>query len=340
MHKNIDFNKVFIIAELSANHNNDLSLAKQTILEIAKSGANAVKVQTFTADSFTLDIDNEFFGAKKTGLWKGMKPYDLFKNAALPYQWHSVLKNLAEENGLIFFSSPFDFESVDFLEKLNIPIYKIASLEINDIDLIKYVAKTGKPIILSTGVAELNDIELAINTIRSVNPNIQISLLKCTSEYPAKFIDANLLTIRNMKETFGLNIGVSDHTPGSTVPIVSVALGAKIVEKHFILNRNSGGLDAPFSLEPQEFKDMVKSIREAESSLGKVKYSISNELKLKRRSLFFVKDIKAGQIIKHSDIKSLRPGNGIEPKELDNIIGMKATVDILRGTPVKWNYLK
>jgi len=340
MNNSIDFNKVFIIAELSANHNNDLNLAKQTILEIAKSGANAVKVQTFTAESFTLDIDNEFFGAKKSGLWKGLKPYDLFKTAALPYEWHSVLKNLAEENGLIFFSSPFDFESVDFLEKLNIPIYKIASLEINDIDLIKYVAQTGKPIILSTGVAELNDIELAIKTIRSINPNIQISLLKCTSEYPAKFIDANLLTISNMKETFGLTIGVSDHTPGSTVPIVSVALGAKIVEKHFILNRNSGGLDAAFSLEPQEFTNMVKSIREAESSLGQVKYSISSELKLKRRSLFFVNDIKTGQIIKHSDIKSLRPGYGIEPKEFDNIIGMKASVDILRGTPVKWDYLK
>jgi pseudaminic acid synthase len=337
---NIDFNKVFIIAELSANHNNDLNLAKQTILEIAKTGANAVKVQTFTADSLTLNIDNDFFGPKKSGLWKGLKPYDLFKTAALPYQWHSELKNLAEENGLIFFSSPFDIESVDFLEKLSIPIYKIASLEINDIELIKYVAQTGKPIILSTGVAELNDIELAINTIKSINPNIQISLLKCTSEYPAKFIDANLVTIKNMKETFGLTIGVSDHTPGSTVPIVSVALGAKIVEKHFTLNRNSGGLDAAFSLEPQEFKDMVTSIREAESSLGQVKYSISNEHKLKRRSLFFVKDIKAGQIIKSSDIKSLRPGNGLEPKELNNIIGMKTSVDILKGTPVNWNYLK
>jgi len=330
--------KVFIIAELSANHNNDLNLALDTITAIAASGADAVKVQTFKPSSLTLDVDNIYFGAKKDGLWKGFRPYELFESACLPYEWHSVLKGHAENLGLIFFSTPFDIDDVDFLEELNIPIYKIASLEINHVELIKYVAKKNKPIILSTGVGNLADINLAVDSIRSVNANAEIYLLKCTSEYPAQFKDANLLTIKNMKNTFNLTIGVSDHTLGATVPIVAVSLGARIVEKHFILDRSIGGLDSAFSMEPQEFKKMVLSIREAEECLGSITYDVKPELKLKRRSLFFVNNLAKGQVIQKSDIKVVRPGYGLEPIYLDCLIGSTAKINIEKGTPVSWTH--
>jgi len=340
MNNIFDFKQVFIIAELSANHNNSLEIAIDSVKAIAKSGANAVKVQTFKPESLTLDVDNEFFGPKKSGLWKGLKPYDLFSDAALPYDWHSILKKTANDLGLIFFSTPFDKESVDFLEKLDVPMYKIASLEINDLDLIKYVAKKNKPIILSGGVADLADIQLAIEAILGVNKNIDISLLKCTSEYPADFIDANLVTIKNMIDTFGVRVGVSDHTLGLTVPLISVAFGAKIIEKHFILNKSQGGADAAFSMEPNEFTDMVSRVREAELAIGQVKYSVTNDQKLKRRSLFFIENLSKDDIITHSNVKSIRPGNGIEPKHLDKIIGMKVTKNIKKGTPVSWQLIK
>ena len=340
MNNIISDKKVFIIAELSANHNNDLDIALNTITAVADSGADAVKVQTFKPTSISLDVDNNYFGPKKDGLWKGIRPFDLYKSASLPYDWHLILKQHAENLGLIFFSTPFDKGDVDFLEEINIPLYKIASLEINDIELIKYVAEKNKPMILSTGVGDLSDINLAINSIRSINSKAEIYLLKCTSEYPSKFKDANLLTIKNMMETFDLTIGVSDHTPGSTVPIVSVALGAKIVEKHFILSRSLGGVDSSFSMEPSEFTQMVSSIREAEASLGIVNYDVKPELKLKRRSLFFVNDLECNQIIKKSDIKSLRPGYGLEPVHLENIIGARVTKEVNKGTPVNWDHIK
>ena len=261
MNNILNTKQVFIIAELSANHNNSLETAIDTIKAIAKSGANAVKVQTFKPESLTLDVDNEFFGPKKSGPWKGIKPYDLFSKASLPYEWHSVLKKTANDLGLVFFSTPFDIESVDFLEELEVPMYKIASLEINDLGLLKYVAKKNKPIILSAGVADLADIQQAIEAIHSVNKNIDISILKCTTEYPANFKDANLVTIKNMIDTFGIRIGISDHTLGLTVPLISVAFGAKIIEKHFILNKSLGGVDASFSMEPLEFTEMVNRVR-------------------------------------------------------------------------------
>jgi len=325
--------KVYIIAELSANHNNDYDLAVKTIEAMAASGADAVKVQTYTPDSLTLDVNNEFFGPRKEGLWKGRRPYELFQEASMPYDWQPKLKAIASDLGLEFFSSPFDLKGVDFLEnEVGVPRYKIASLEITDIPLIEYTASQGKPIIISTGVAELSDIELAVQTCRKAGNN-DITLLKCTSEYPAPFEMANLRTIPNLKETFNVKVGVSDHTMGSTVPIVAVALGATVVEKHFILDRSLGGPDSGFSMEPREFSEMVKGVREAEKSLGKVSYEVTEKSKLRRRSLFVVKDIKAGEVITEEHVKSVRPGHGMHPKNLDKTLNKVASKDYKEGEP-------
>lgn len=313
----------FIIAELSANHNNDFDIAAKTIKAMAESGADAVKIQTYTADSLALDVDNEYFGPKKEGLWKGIRPYDLYKEASMPYEWQPKLKKIAEDLGLVFFSSPFDLEGVDFLESINCPIYKIASFEITDIALIEYAASKGKPMIISTGVAEIEDIQLAVDTCRKVG-NTDITLLKCTSQYPAQISDANLATIPDMKNRFGVKVGVSDHTLGSVVPIVAVSLGAIVVEKHFILDRSMGGPDSSFSMEPKEFKDTVEKIRSVEKSLGTVNYMVSENDKMKRRSLFVVKDIEEGEVFTTENIRSIRPGFGLHPKYLDEIIGKKA----------------
>ncbi|WP_018479672.1 pseudaminic acid synthase [Pontibacter roseus] len=326
-------NKVFIIAELSANHNNDFSLAVKTIEEIAKTGADAVKIQTYTADSLTLNVDNEHFGPLKEGLWKGTRLYDLYTQASMPYEWQPKLKKIAEDLGLVFFSSPFDKEGVDFLESMDVPLYKIASFEITDIPLIKYVASKGKPVIISTGVAEIKDIELALEACKSVG-NENITLLKCTSEYPAPIEGANLLTIPNLKQKFGVNVGVSDHTMGSIVPTVAVALGATVVEKHLILDRNLGGPDSSFSMEPQEFAEMVKAVRSTEAALGKVTYEVSEKNKLKRRSLFATKDILAGEPFTSENVKSVRPGHGLAPKHYTEIIGQKVNRNVKAGTPI------
>lgn len=329
-------NKVFIIAELSANHNNDFNIAVKTIQEIANSGADAVKIQTYTADSLTLDVDSKLFMGKKGGLWEGRRLYDIYKEGSLPYEWQPRLKKIAEELGLVFFSSPFDKAGVDFLQKMNVPIYKIASFEITDIPLIEYIASKGKPMIISTGVANLGDIELAVNTCKKAG-NHDITLLKCTSEYPAPVEKANLLTIPNLRDTFGVKVGVSDHTMGSIVPVVSVALGATVVEKHFILNRNQGGPDAGFSLEPKEFSEMVTAVREAEKSLGTISYHVTEENKLRRRSLFVSEDLKAGELLSEKNIKSVRPGHGLPPSMLNEILGSKAAIDIPKGTPLTWD---
>ncbi len=323
-------NKTFIIAELSANHNNDYDLALRTIQAIADSGADAVKIQTYTADSLAIDVDNEFFGPKKEGLWKGIRPYDLYSEGAMPYEWQPKLKEFAEGLGLIFFSSPFDFHGVDFLESMNIPMYKIASFEINDIPLIRYVAQKGKPIIISTGVGDIDDIELALETCYKEN-NADISLLKCTSQYPARPEDANLLTIPDMISRFKVKVGVSDHTMGDVVPITSVALGAEIVEKHFILDRRLGGPDSSFSMEPHEFKIMVERIRETEKVMGKVCYDVSEKDKLKRRSIFVIKDVKKGEIATKDNIGSRRPGNSLAPKYWDEVEGLTFLVDKKKG---------
>lgn len=328
--------KTFIVAELSANHNNDFDLAVKTIQAMAESGADAVKLQTYKPESLTLNLNTGFFAPRTEGLWKGYTPWDLYSETAMPYEWQPKLKAIAEELGLVFFSSPFDKEGVDFLESIGNPIYKIASPEITDIPLIEYAASKGKPIIISTGLAEIEDIELALETCRKVG-NHQISLLKCTSQYPATIEQANLKTIPDMKKRFGVEIGVSDHTMGSMVPIVAVSLGATIVEKHFILDRKLGGPDSVFSMEPHEFKEMVNSVRKAESSLGIIDYSVSEKDKNRRRSLFVVKDIQAGETFTDDNVKSIRPGFGIHPKSLKRIVRKTSQFDIKKGTPLLYN---
>ena len=324
--------KTFIIAELSANHNNDFNLAVKTIEAMAEAGADAVKVQTYTADSLTLNVDNEYFGPRKEGLWKGWRPYDLFQQAMMPYEWQPKLQKIAEDLGLVFFSSPFDKEGADFLERMNVPMYKVASLEINDLPLIRHIAKKGKPILFSTGAAEFSDIEKVVKIGKEFG--IEVALLKCTSEYPASFADANLLTIPSMRQNFQVTIGVSDHTPGATVPVVAVALGAQIVEKHFILSRDLGGPDSAFSMEPKEFQSMVQQIREAEKSLGSIDYTLKDKDRLRRRSLFASCSIRKGEIFTYENVRSVRPGHGLSPDFIDQLIGKVARKDIQKGTPI------
>jgi pseudaminic acid synthase len=322
--------KTYIIAELSANHNHDLDLAAKTIEAMAKSGADAVKIQTYTPDSLVMDVDNEYFGPIKSGLWKGIKRYDLYKEGTLPYEWQPKLQKIAMELGLDFFSTPFDLEGVDFLESMNIPIYKIASFEINDIPLIRYVAKKKKPMIISTGVADLNDIQLALDTCHK-EENSDISLLKCTSEYPATYEQANLLTIPDMKKRFGVKVGVSDHTMGNLVSVVAVSMGAEIVEKHFTLSRSNGGPDSAFSMEPQEFKEMVDKIRDVEKIIGNVTYDITDHERNKRRSLYAKEDIYKGEVFSNKNVGSFRPGFGLSPQYWDAIIGKTCEREIKKG---------
>ncbi|MFN3138300.1 MAG: pseudaminic acid synthase [Allomuricauda sp.] len=331
-------NGVFIIAELSANHNNDLDLAVRTIEAAAKSGADAIKVQTYTADSLTLNVNNDIFGPRKDGLWKGRTLYELFTEGSLPYEWHPVLKEKTEELGMIFFSSPFDKAGVDFLESLDVQLYKIASPEITDIPLIEYVASKNKPVIISTGMASLADIELAVNTCRKMG-NEDITLLKCTSEYPAVPDMANLKTIPNLKTTFNVKVGLSDHTMGATVPIVSVALGARVIEKHFIMDRGLGGVDSAFSMNPDEFKEMVSAVRDAEKCLGEIDYSLTERNKLRRRSLFLSKDVKAGDLVTEENLRSVRPGYGLHPKYLNDVLGRKLNNSYNAGTALTWAML-
>ncbi len=329
---------VFIIAELSANHNNDFDIAVKTIEKIAKSGADAVKVQTYKPQSLTIDLNSGYFAPRSNGPWKGYTPWNLYKVASMPYEWQPKLKKIAEKLGLVFFSSPFDKESVDFLESIKVPMYKIASFEINDIPLIEYCASKKKPMIISTGVADIKDIELAISVCRKAGNN-DITLLKCTSDYPSKISDANLLTIPDMQKRFGVKIGLSDHTMGSIVPIVATSLGASVVEKHYILNRKAGGPDSSFSMEPSEFKEMVDKIRDVEKCLGKVDYKVLKKNKYRRRSLFVVKDIKKGDKFSFENIRSIRPGYGLHPKHYNEVLGKTTNRNLKKGTPVSWKII-
>lgn len=324
--------KVFIIAELSANHNNDFDLAVKTLEAMAISGADAVKIQTYKPESLTLNLDSGYFAPRMEGLWKGYTPWKLYTEAAMPYEWQPRLKLIAQELGLEFFSSPFDMKAVDLLEQLNVPRYKIASFEITDIPLIKYTASKGKPMIISTGVAELEDIQLALEACKSVG-NHDITLLKCTSEYPATIDKANLLTIPDMRDRFGVKVGVSDHTMGSLIPTIAVSLGSVVVEKHFILNRRLGGPDAAFSMEPHEFKEMVHAVRQTETAMGGITYDVSEKDKNRRRSLFVVKDIRVGELITEENVRSIRPGFGMHPKELQKWLGKSSPKDLQIGTP-------
>ena len=334
-------NKVFIIAELSANHNGSLEKAIETIRAAKRAGADAIKLQTYTADTITIDSKKKDFIINNGSIWDGKNFYELYQEAHTPWDWHQKLFEVAKEEGLICFSSPFDFTAVDFLEKLNVPFYKIASFEITDTPLIKYVASKGKPIILSTGIAHERDIELALSTIRNMGNN-EIALLKCTSSYPAPMEEANLIMIQDIKERFNVIPGLSDHTLGFTAPMVAVSLGAKLIEKHLILDKKNGGLDASFSLDENEFKEMVLHVRNAEKTLGVVNYELTEKQKKGRkfsRSLYVITDVKKGDKVSPDNVKSIRPGFGMHPKNLPKIIGKVFTKNLLLGTALKESHI-
>ncbi len=332
----------FIIAELSANHNGDINIAIETIKAAKKAGADAIKLQTYTPDTLTINCDNDFFKINSGTLWDGKTLYELYGEAYTPWEWHDKLFKVAKQEGLICFSSPFDRTAVDFLEEFNVPAYKIASFEIQDIPLIEYTASKGKPIIISTGIAEEEDIELAVDTCRKAGNN-DIVLLKCTSSYPAPLELANLNTIPDMKKRFNVQVGFSDHTYGSLAPTVATTLGAKVIEKHFILDKSIGGPDADFSLDVEEFTELVNKVRDTEKLLGKVSYEISEKVKNNRkfaRSLFVVKDVKKGDVLSKENIRSIRPGYGLHPKYYNEILGKVFSKDIERGTPLMNNHLQ
>jgi pseudaminic acid synthase len=334
--------RVFIIAELSANHNGSLETAIETIRAAKRAGADAIKLQTYTADTITLDSDKEDFIVKGGTAWDGKTLYELYQEAYTPWEWHEILFKTAEEEGLICFSSPFDKTAVDFLEELNTPAYKIASFEITDIPLIEYAASKGKPMIFSTGIAGLEDIELALDAARRMG-NHDIALLKCTSSYPAPIEEANMVMIPDFKKRFGVVPGLSDHTLGSTVPVVATTLGARIIEKHFILDHSIGGPDASFSLDEAEFSAMVQAVREAEQALGEVSYELTEKQKNGRdfsRSLYVVKDIQKGETITEENVRSIRPGFGMHPKELTNIVGKKVKYSLETGDRVKNHFIR
>ena len=325
--------KIFIIAELSANHNGSLDTALETIRAAKRAGADCIKLQTYTAETITIDSRKDDFLIKGT-IWEGRNLHELYQEAYTPWEWHKALFEEAKNQGLICFSSPFDTTAVDFLESLNVPAYKIASFEITDIPLIEYVASKGKPIILSTGIAEIEDIELAIDACKRMG-NHDIALLKCTSSYPAPIEEANMIMVQDLATRFGVISGLSDHTMGATVPVVATCFGAKIIEKHFILDREIGGPDASFSMNEEEFTAMVKAIREAEKAIGVVDYTLTEKQAKGKdfsRSLYVVQDIKAGEIITKENVSSIRPGFGLHPKYYNEILGKKAIVDIEKGS--------
>ena len=324
---------VFIIAELSANHNGSIETAIETVKAAKRAGANCIKLQTFTADTITLDSKKEDFKISQGTLWDGQYLHDLYKTTSLPWEWHKQIMEIAKEEGLICFSSPFDPTSVDFLESLNVPAYKVASFEITDIPLIKYVASKGKPIIISTGIAQEKDILLAVETCKKAG-NHQIALLKCISSYPAPIDEANLIMIKDLAHKYDCITGLSDHTMGSTAAIVATALGAKIIEKHFILDRSIGGPDSSFSMNEQEFKIMVKSIRDAEKAIGIIDYNLSDkQLKGKEfsRSLYIIEDVKKGELVTEKNVRSIRPGFGLHPKYFNDVLGKRFIKNIEKG---------
>lgn len=332
----------FIIAEMSGNHNQSLERALEIVDAAAQAGVNALKLQTYTADTMTLDIkEGEFFIKDKDSLWSGISLYDLYKKAYTPWEWHEPIFKRCRERGIIAFSTPFDFTAVDFLEDLDVPFYKIASFENIDLPLIRKVAKTGKPIIASTGmttVAELSDL---VSTAKENGCN-DLTLLKCTSSYPATPEGTNLLTIPHMKELFQCNVGLSDHTLGIGAAVASIALGATVIEKHFTLSRAEGGVDAAFSLEPTEMAQLVKECNNAYEALGQISYEMQEQEKKSlqfRRSLYFVEDMKAGDVITEKNVRSIRPGFGLIPKYYDVVIGKEVKCDVKRGTGLKWDMI-
>ncbi|MGJ4733859.1 pseudaminic acid synthase [Leptospira levettii] len=334
--------KPFIIAEMSGNHNQSLERALEIVDSAASSGVAAIKIQTYTADTLTIDkSDGEFFISDPKSLWKGTSLYELYKKAYTPWEWHKAIFEHANKKGVLCFSSPFDFTAVDFLESLNAPAYKIASFENNDLPLIRKVASTKKPIIISTGMATIAEIAEAVDAVRSVG-NEKLTLLKCTSTYPASPENTNILSIPAMRDMFRCEVGLSDHTMGIGVAVASVALGATVIEKHFTLRRADGGVDSTFSLEPEEMKALVVESERAWLSLGSVKLERSKAEEksiIFKRSLYVVKDVKKGETFTSESVRSIRPGYGIPPKYIDIIIGSKAMYDIPRGTAVSWDMI-
>jgi pseudaminic acid synthase len=336
----LDDRKPYIVAELSANHKQQKSIALDSIRAAAGCGVDAIKVQTYTPDTLTIDCDNEYFQIRQGTVWDGRTLYDLYREAFTPWEWHPELKQCAEEHGLDFFSSPFDPAAVDLLSRLGVSAYKIASFEINDFELIDCVCSQGKPVMLSTGVASLAEIAAAVELCRS--RGVEPILLHCASSYPAQPSQMNLAMIVNLRSTFGVRVGLSDHSEGIAVAVAAVALGATVIEKHFILDKSIGGPDVAFSIEPREFRAMVEAIRIAEQSIGRVDYRLSEEqLKSRKfmRSLFVVKDVKAGEEFTRQNVRSIRPGDGLAPVNLGEVIGRRATTSILRGTPLSWKLI-
>lgn len=330
-----------IIAELSCNHQQDFQKAKDTIKAIAETGADAVKLQTYTPETITFNGKSDNFRING-GLWNGKSLYELYQEAYTPWEWHTDLFEYARKLGLICFSSPFDYSAVDLLESLDTPAYKVASLEITDIPLIEYIAQKGKPVILSTGIANMDDIRKAINACYKHN-NQQVIVLKCVSGYPTSLEQVNLKTLPDIYNHFSVYAGLSDHTLGTTIPIAATALGAKLIEKHFVLNREDGSLDSAFSLQPSEFKEMVISIRTVEKAMGEVNYELTDAMLKSRkhsRSLFIVKDIKKDELFTMENIRSIRPADGLSPEYLPNILGKVALVNLKEGTPLQKEYVK
>ena len=334
--------KCLIIAELSANHDGDIEIAKETIRAAKRAGADAVKIQTYTSDTLTLDCKTDDFKVQGGTLWDGRYLHELYKDASLPWEWHKELFDLAKKEGLICFSTPFDNSAVDLLEELNCPIYKIASFEIADIPLIEYVAKKQKPIIMSTGIANYEDIKLAVETCRKVGNN-DITVLKCTSSYPAPINEANLKMMKRFSEDFAVKIGLSDHTIGNLLPILSIAMGATVIEKHFKLNDEVGGVDASFSVNEQDFKILVDEIRLAELAMGVESYELTDkQISGKRygRSLYISKDLKSGDILTKENIKSVRPGLSLHPKYYNDVLGKQVIKDLNKGSRFSLKDLK
>ena len=335
-------NRCFVIAEMSANHLQDFDRAVEIIKKAKWAGADAIKIQTYTPDTITLDCDNEYFQIKQGTIWDGTTLHKLYQTAYTPWEWQGELKKIAEQEGLVFFSSPFDYTSIDFLESINVPAYKIASFELTDIPFVEKIASLKKPVIMSTGIAELSDIQSAVDACYRME-NYDIAILKCTSAYPAPASEINLKTMVNMGETFDVTVGLSDHTMGGAVSTGAVALGAKVIEKHMTLRRADGGADSKFSMEPEEFKEMVDSIRIIEQAIGKVTYKLSEKQRNSRehsRSLFIVKDVAKGEVFTNENVKSIRPAFGIKTKYINDIIGKKAVREVQKGTPMSWDLIK
>ncbi len=333
----------FIIAELSGNHGQDIDTAKAMIKAAAEAGAHAIKLQTYTPDSMTLDVDSTHFTInEKDSLWYGESLHALYAKAATPYEWHEPLFNYAKSLGMLAFSSPFDEAAVDFLDELGVPCFKIASFELTDLPLIRAAASKGKPLIMSTGMATLSEIEEAVNTAKAAGCEA-IILLKCTSTYPASPENTNLATISHMREAFACHVGLSDHTAGIGVSVASVAFGAPVIEKHFVLDRDAGGVDAAFSIEPHELKALVEETQRAYLALGNVVYGGSKaeeKSKYYRRSIFISEDVKAGDTITKENIRVVRPALGLAPKHLDEVLGQTIKQDLKKGTPLTWDVIE